>query len=353
MTSAGYLPPPRAQLPGNRRFTWYSPAGRAPTEYEDLTVHQQSSPLHYAFQGWPIRFDDGRDPYDDRTTAIRSSDWYAFRDPNRTIQRTYVSSANESEKGMDRAIEGARSAGLLESADPRWVREVLAAHFLTYPFIDYGLFLALCYAEREALSDTVTFSIVFTAADKLRSLQDTVFYSFALADALPSFVEADVHQIWKTDPVWQGARRAVEQIVASDDWMEIVVAINLCFDRLFGRLARVGFFSRFAAANGDVVTPILIASSESDAARALRWTKALVTHVLSDALHGEHNRDVIRGWVRRWSGAAVESAEAFQSLFGIPPVRPSTFDDALTRVRLEQAAVLDDLGLGGTDTTPG
>ena len=353
MASADYLAPARTQLSGNRRFTWYSPAGRAPTEYEDLTVHQQSSPMNYAFQGWPIRFDDGRDPYDEGTTAVRSSDWYAFRDPNRTIQRTYVSSTNESEKGLDRSIAGARDAGLLEFADPRWVSEVLASHFLTYPFIDYGLFLALCYAEREALSDTITFSIVFSAADKLRALQDTVFYSFDLAEASPGFAEADVHQIWKSDPIWQGARRVVEQIVASEDWMEVVLAVNLCFDRLFGELARVGFFSRFAAANGDVVTPILIASSESDAVRTLRWTKALVTHVLDDALHGQQNRDLIRGWVQRWSAAAVQAAEAFQPLFNLPTVKPSTFDSALTQVRLKQSAVLDELGLRGVVDTSG
>src|SRR5262249_17333677 len=142
----------------------------------------------------------------------------------------------------------------------------------------------------------------------------------------------------------------VEQIVASDDWMEVILAVNLCFDPLFGELARVGFFSRFAAANGDVVTPILVASSESDAARTLRWTRALVTHVLDDAAYGQHNRELIRGWVQRWNTAAGEAAEAFQPLFGVPAVRPSTFGSALTQVRLKQAAVLDELGLDGLGT---
>lgn len=349
MTAAVYMAPPRKQLPGNRRFTWYTPAGRAPTEYEDLTVHEQSSPLHYAFQGWPIRFDDGRDPYDERTTAVRSSDWYAYRDPNQTVQRTFVSSTNESEKALERSIAGAASAGLFDFAEPAWIRQVLARHFLTYPFVEYGLFLALCYAEREALSDTTTFSIVFSAADKLRSLQDVVFYSFDLKEAFPDFVEADVHQVWKSDPTWQGARRAVERIVASNDWMEVVVATNLCFDRLFGELAKVEFFSRFAAANGDVVTPILIASSEADAARTLHWTKALVSHLVSDPVHGQHNRDLVRFWVDRWSADALEAAKAFQPVFLEAPVQPSTFDKALAHVRAKQAAILDELGLGQVD----
>jgi alkene monooxygenase beta subunit len=352
VSRAVYLAPHRPQLSGDRRFTWYPPAGRVPTEYEDLSVHQQSSPLLHAFQGWPIRFDDGRDPYDESTTAVRSSDWYAYRDPDRTVQRTYVSSANESERALDRSIVGARDAGLFEFADPDWVREALAGHFMTYPFVDYGLFLALCYAEREALSDTTTFSIVFTAADKLRAVQDAVHYSFDLAAARPDFVEADIHDIWQSDPVWQGARRAVEQIIAAADWMEVVVAANLCFDRLFGELVRVEFFSRFAAANGDMVTPILIASAESDAARTRRWTGALLAHLLGDTVHGQHNRDVIGAWVRHWNEAAVTAAEAFGPLFDRPRVKPSTFDRALARVRAKQAVTLRDLGLDGSAAPP-
>ncbi len=131
--------------------------------------------------------------------------------------------------------------------------------------------------------------------------------------------------------------------------MEVVVATNLCFDRLFGELVKVEFFSRFAAANGDVVTPILIASSEADAARTLRWTKALVSHLVTDPVHGRHNRDLIRSWVDRWNAAALEAAEAFRPVFLEAPVQPSTFDKALAHVRAKQAAILDELGLGQVD----
>ena len=47
------------------------------------------------------------------------------------------------------------------------------------------------------------------------------------------------------------------------------------FDRLFGELAKVEYFSRFAAANGDVVTPIIIASSEADMARTRKWNAVI------------------------------------------------------------------------------
>jgi len=335
----------RQNLPGNRSFVWVKAAGKRPTEYEDLTVGQQSTPAQYAFQGWPIRFDDGRDPYTEDSTAIRSSDWYAYRDPNQTWQRGYISGVNESEKALERSFEGAHAAGLFAFADQGWVGKGLAEHYMTYPFVEYGLFLALCYAEREALSDTATFSIVFEAGDKLRHLQDVVYYSFELAEAFPGFDDSAVHAAWTSDPLWQGARKAVENIIASYDWMEVLVATNLCFDRLFGELAKVEYFSRFAAANGDVITPIIIASSEADTARTMRWTSALIKHVLDDPAHGSANRDIVSSWIQKWDRYSLDACDAFAPAFGQAPAKPGTFESAMSDVKAKQAAYLGSLGL--------
>lgn len=340
----------RQNLSGNRTFTWVKAAGKRPTEYEDLTVGQQSTPAQYAFQGWPIRFDDGRDPYTEDSTVIRSSDWYAYRDPNQTWQRGYISGIHESEKALERSFEGARAAGLFAFANKDWVRNGLARHYMAYPFVEYGLFLALCYAEREALSDTVTFSIVFEAGDKLRHLQDVVYYSFELAEAFPAFDDSAVNADWSGDPLWQGARNAVENIIALNDWMEVVVATNLCFDRLFGELAKVEYFSRFAAANGDMVTPIIVASSEADTARTQRWTAALIKHVLDDPVHGSANKDVICSWIEKWNRYSLDACDAFAPVFSQAPVRPGTFESAMRDVNAKQAGYL--AGLGVADLAP-
>lgn len=349
MVASQTSPKPR-KLSGNRIFTWVNPAGKRPTEYEDLTVGQQSTPALYAFQGWPIRFDDGRDPYTADSTVIRSSDWYSYRDPNQTWQRGYISGVNQSEKALQRSFEGAHAAGLFGFADADWVRKGLADRYMTYPFVEYGLFLALCYAEREALSDTATFPIVFEAADKLRHLQDVVYYSYELAEAFPGFDDSQVAAAWTGDPLWQGARKAVENIIALNDWMEVVVATNLCFDRLFGELAKVNYFSRFAAANGDVVTPIIIASSEADTARTQRWTAELLRHVLSDQVHGRANAEIVSSWIGKWDAYALEACAAFAPAFEDAPTRPSTYCEAMVDVRAKQAAYLDGMGLGGLAT---
>lgn len=338
------IPPVRQPLSNRRTFTWYRPAGRSATEYEDLTCGQQSDPAHHAYQGWPIRFDDGRDPVYAGSTVLRSTDWFAFRDPSHTTNRAYVASTNEVERSLSRSISGAVKVGHFAFAEPGWVRVGLAQHFMTYPFVNYGLFLAFCYAEREALSDTVTFAIVFTAADKLRHMQDAVHYSFELEAAFGTS-DAEAPVWWKADPVWQGARAAVEHIIASNDWMEIVIAANLSFDRVFGDLAKIEYFSRFAAANGDGITPMIIASAAADDHRAAAWTRALVHHLVSDAAHGAANRKQINEWIDKWDARSKQAIDGFAPCFRAAPRNPVSFADAAASVWRRRNQLLAELEL--------
>ncbi|AFM20581.1 Methane/Phenol/Toluene Hydroxylase (plasmid) [Mycolicibacterium chubuense NBB4] len=343
--AVSHIPPQRKALSGNRTFGWVTPKGKRPTEYEDLTVGQQSTPAQFAFQGWPLRFDNGRDPYTEDSTVLRSSNWYAYRDPNQTMNRPYIAGVHEAEKALQNTFLGASAGGLFGFANREWVSKGLAKHYMTYPFVEYGMFLALCYAEREALSDTVTFSIVFEAADKLRHLQDVVYYSFELAEAHSEFSDEECLRVWKEDPVWQGAREAIENVIALDDWMEIVVALNLCFDPLFGELAKVEYFTRFAGANGDLVTPSVIASSEADTVRTRAWTKELIRHLVEDPEYGTHNSSIIAAWVDKWNRYSLKACDAFAPVFSEVPNQPTSYEDAMTEIREKQSQILNELNL--------
>jgi propane monooxygenase small subunit len=56
-----------------RRFNYYTPAGRKQTHYEDVTVEVQPDPRHYLSQGWLYGFSDGRGGYPLDWTAGTSS----------------------------------------------------------------------------------------------------------------------------------------------------------------------------------------------------------------------------------------------------------------------------------------
>ena len=107
---------------------------------------------------------------------------------------------------------------------------MLSRYYAAWPFVEYGLFLALCYAVREALGDTIAYSIAFQARDRMRHLQDIVHLMFDLAEAREGFTDGGARDAWMTDPVLVPSRENIERIVSCRDWFETVVAVNLVFE---------------------------------------------------------------------------------------------------------------------------
>ena len=52
-----------------------------------MTVDTQPSIHRHLTRGWPLHFEDGRGTWNDASTALRSSDWFAFRDPGEQWER--------------------------------------------------------------------------------------------------------------------------------------------------------------------------------------------------------------------------------------------------------------------------
>ena len=332
-------------LSGSRQFTYFKPKGRHPSEYEDLTLHTQPDPHAFALQGWFTHFVDGRDPWTPSSTALKSTDWWVFQDPSKQWQRPYVATQAEQERGLDRIIEAAKSEGLFADIDETWAKTILGKYYAAYACLEYGLFRCFSYAQREALSATVGNTCIFNAADKIRQAQDITLYGMDLTEAIPGFSDAEAKTVWLEDPIYQGARKAVEGLMASKDWGEVVIGANLVLEPLFGALARVQLFSRFAPRNGDAVTPVILATAENDWQRNLKWTKEFVQVLLRDPEHGSGNKKVIEGWITKWGSYVKDAMQAFAPLFDIPVIRPQTFAQACARVEQQHETLLKELGL--------
>ncbi len=189
-----------ASLTGNRQFMWFKPAGRRATQYEAYSVGQQSSPAQWLHVDWPLRFDDGRAPWVAESTALRSAHWGDFRDPTQMWQRPYVAQHNMQEQAIAALVPEALRDSLVDSLVPAWRDRVLGTYYAAWPFVEYGQFLCLCYAVREALSDTLTFSLAFEVSDKLRHSQDIVHFLLTLTEACPGFSDSGARSAWMSDP---------------------------------------------------------------------------------------------------------------------------------------------------------
>jgi len=346
MTEATTTGESRSRAIGYRQFTWFTPSGRHPTDYENLTVGQQSSPAEWLHVGWPVRFDNGRDPFTEDSTKIRSSRWRDWRDPFQVWQRPYVQNTNFEEQALEHLIPVALDTGLGQ-VNQTWLHEILGKYYAAWPFAEYGLFLSLCYAVREALADTVQFATAFEATDKFRHQQDIVRLILDIGDRDETYSDASARDAWMEDPVLVPVRENIERIFSLYDWAEILVAINLVFEPLVGRLVKDEFVALNAPLNGDPLTPVLLAAARRDTARHLETTRSLVNFLISDPQFGADNRKVISGWMERWSAESHRAAKAAAGLFGIEGINLSgSGDAALQQVTADHSKLVTGLGLG-------
>ena len=79
----------------SRSFNYFEPAKRRATVYEDVTVDVQPDPERHLTQGWVYEFANGDSGYPEKWTALKSSDWHQFLDPNEEWEQTiYRNNAN-------------------------------------------------------------------------------------------------------------------------------------------------------------------------------------------------------------------------------------------------------------------
>lgn len=334
------------ELSGKREFSYIQPRqGRRTTEYEELTLYAQQDPKQFAWAGWTMLSPEGRPAWVEESTALRCSDWWAFRDPTKTWQRPYVTMQAEQGKSLERLMTAAKARGVLADFDERWRDPILSCHYAASAFFEYGLFRAFSYAQREALADVIGNVCIFNAADKIRYAQEISLYGMELVQALPGFSDAGAKQTWLTDPLWQGVRENIEKLMVLRDWGEIITAANLVFEPLVGELLRTEFFLRAAPRQGDSVTPALIESAELDWERNRKWTHAFAQLVLTDPTHAAANRQVLQGWIDTWMPLTLKAAQALAPLFALPTTPAQSFTTALHRVRQAHAAWLAELEL--------
>jgi NAD(P)H-flavin reductase/ferredoxin len=346
---------PAAREVSERDFGWFAPAARRATLYEDVTVDTQPSIHRHLTRGWPLYFEDGRGTWNDASTTLRSSDWFAFRDPGEQWERPFYQAGAAVEQQIESAVRSASEQGLIEDIDPAWA-EFLRGYLQVPAFLENGLWFALATAARDCLSDTVATCVCLQAAMKQRSAQAIVLYAMDLEQRLgQDFPIAGARETFLRDEPWQPARRYLERLAATPDWAEVVFAANLCFEPVVATLVRREIGTRAAAAHGDTVTPVLARVETQEWEWSRTWTVALSRFLLADAEHGEHNRVVLNGWVRDWLTEALAAAAALAPVaepIGLDVARATERVSAYAGAMLAQAGLPECCGLVGYEPPP-
>ncbi len=305
-----------------RAFQWYEPSKRRATLYEDVTIDTQPATARHLVRGWPLWFEDGRSTWDGRSTELRSSDWYAFRDPAQMWERPFYQLGTTLEREIENAVRESSADRLFEDYDPAWVA-FLREQLQVPSFVEHGLWYATARVARDCLSDSVTTCVVIEAAMKQRLAQAIVLYAMDLEPHLGELPVQDCKDRFLTDELWAPTRGYIERLWKLSDWAETIVAVNVCFEPLVGVLLRREFGIRAATSFGDTVTPVVARTGQIEWEWVRGWTTELMRFVVDDEQHGAHNRSVLEEWLERWLPAAREAADAVASLVERLPVAAS------------------------------
>ena len=265
----------------SRSYNYFEPRKRRATVYEDVTMDVQPDPARHLTQGWVYSFANGVAGYPQEWSALKSTNWHAFLDPNEEWEQTIY--------------------------------------------------------RNNAMS--------VAAAHKLRFAQDLILYNLTLSDEIDGFDGSIHKKTWQEDPAWQATRELTEQLTGIRDWSEQLFATTVVFEPLVGELFRSGFVMQVAAPHGDFVTPTIIGAGESDAAREQAGAKALFRMLADDPEHGEANKAVMQGWLEAYTPKAINAARNLQPIWSQLSEKVIKFEDSFDRSRGRFEEITGFLGL--------
>jgi propane 2-monooxygenase small subunit len=353
----------------NRVFTYYTPAKRKPTHYEDVTVEVQPDTRHYLSQGWIYGFSDGTGGYPLDWTVLKAwgSDrpeperypgsggkgyewpalgWHEFRDPNEEWELTIYRYNANVVRQLNQNVDNARQSKAFEQWNRSWVRFV-ERNVGAWMHVDHGLGIYLfSNANRRAPTNMHNNAISVNGMHRIRSAQDLALYNLTLSEEITTFDGSGHLDTWDNDPAWQGVRELAEQLTGIDDWCEAILAANVVFEPLVGELFRSSLVQHAAPRNGDFVTPTVIGAEEYDyAERDLRYTRAMFDLLSNDREFASHNKAIMQDWLSTWVPRAITAARKLQPLWSQPEAKPPRFEDSLDQAKSRLGGIVSDLGL--------
>jgi propane monooxygenase small subunit len=329
----------------SRSFNYFTPRKRRATVYEDVTVDVQPDPARHMTQGWMYEFANGIGSYAEGSTALKSSNWHTFLDPNEEWEQTIYRNNANVVRQISQNIEHGRSAHVFSQTNPSWVR-VLERHVFAWAHAEHGIGLHVYMpAQRDAPTNMINNAIAVGAVHKLRFAQDLILYNLALSEEVESFDAAAHKRAWQNDAMWRPTRELVELLTAIRDWGEVLFATSVVFEPIVGELFRSGFVMQVAATQGDFVTPTIIGAGESDAARDQHAARALFRVLADDGTHGDANKETMQAWLATYVPKAVAAAHNLQPIWSEPSENFVTFETSRDRSRERFESLLSNIGI--------
>lgn len=321
--------------PGLKTWSALAGARKRPSEYEIVTYK-----LHYRTRNPEAPYEQDPDTRMNRWykryvfgSPLQHPDWDAFRDPDQLTYRAYTTMQDGQEQFVDELLNDHDANGHDLGLSSDWL-DTLEKLYTPARYLMAALQMGSAYIVQMAPASTITNCAVFQEADAFRWLSRIAYRTKELSNHHPhrGFNKTE-RANWEKAPEWQGFRKLMECALATYDWGENVIALNVVAARSIDE-AFVRQLGKAARANGDTLTAMMADNHFKDCERSRRWTAALVKM----ALERDANRAVIGKWLDKWVPVGDAAISAFCA--GLPNGAQAAAEATVGAARFREQAGL-------------
>jgi phenol hydroxylase P1 protein len=260
-----------------------------------------------------------RELYDERYSALRLADPYAFTDPRQFYYTPYVTNRAALHDTFGRTLTYLEDRGLLARLPRAW-RDVLRSVVVPLRHYESGAQLVSVAGARFAYGTSLEQCCTFAAFDRIGNAQMLSRVGIALAAGM-SDVLTTAKQQWLSADHLQPLRRLVEEIMVVEDWAEGILAVDLVDSYLYPLVYR-GLDER-ALLDGAGAYSLFAQHLSTWYADQRRWLDALTVAWRADPVNGPANERHLARVDATWRPRAERAVDALSSaidgsLNGVP-----------------------------------
>ncbi|WP_322044547.1 aromatic/alkene monooxygenase hydroxylase subunit beta [Paraburkholderia sp. J67] len=276
-----------------RRLGADKPASR----YQEATFDLQPEVNFHYRPLWQPEFE----LYDKARTAIRMSDWYAFKDPRQYYYGAYTITRSRQQETMEKNIEFVTRRALLSGLSDEQ-KQRIAAIMVPLRHVEWAANTNNCFVTAYGWGTAITQATMYHSMDRLGIAQYLSRIGLLLdGNQGSSLLEGKTR--WLDDPQWQPLRRLVEDLMVVQDWFETFTAQNAVLDGLLYPLvyrhidalltaqcgAGLGMLNEFAINWFD---------------ESSRWVDATIK---TAAAESPENAALLTGWIETWRARTLDA----------------------------------------------
>ena len=301
---------------------------RRPSEYEIVTTNLQTRNRHrdQAYELSPAPDLAMNEWYRKHVfdSPLQHDDWEEFRDPDQLIYRVYTRTQDVQESYVDGLLDDHNEIDHDAGLQAEWL-DVLEHLYTPRRYLQTALQMGAAYLLQIVPASTLTAASGFQEGDEFRWLQRIAYRTRELQQAHPERgFAAKEREHWEKHDALQGLRELMELTLATYDWGEAFVALNLIAKPAADETMReLGSAARHF---DDHLLAALADNQMRDCDRSRRWSAALVEFC---ADHGD-NKAVIQGWIDKWMPLAEKAVTTYCATL---PESDGVADSALGRLQ--------------------